>query len=197
MPKTLSPQEIEGFRERVCDIAERLFADHGPEAVTVRQLASELGVSPMTPYRYFKDKDAMLAAVRARAFNRFAEAMEAASARAWNDAAEAGSAYVDWALDNPHAYRLMFDINQPTYTAYPDLIQAMQRARATMGSGVDSAMRKAGRLEDVELVAHVFWSAMHGPIMLQLAGLLAPPLDARSILRETTNSLIAHYRSGA
>ena len=46
--------------------AERLFAEHGVEAVTMRQLAAALGVSPMTPYRYFKDKDAILAAVRAR-----------------------------------------------------------------------------------------------------------------------------------
>jgi AcrR family transcriptional regulator len=44
----------------------------------MRQLAAELGVSPMTPYRYFADKDAILAAVRARAFNRHAEALEAA-----------------------------------------------------------------------------------------------------------------------
>ena len=43
----------------------------------MRQLAAELGVSPMTPYRYFEDKDAILAAVRATAFNRLAEALEA------------------------------------------------------------------------------------------------------------------------
>ena len=36
---------------------------------------------------------------------------------------------------------------------------------------------------DVERAAHIFWSAMHGPIMLELAGLLSPPLDARAIAR--------------
>ena len=51
-----------------------LFAAKGAEGVTMRELASALGVSPMTPYRYFHDKDDMLAAVRARAFDRFAEA---------------------------------------------------------------------------------------------------------------------------
>ena len=44
----------------------------------MRQLAAELGVSPMTPYRYFEDKDDILAAVRANGFNRFAEALERA-----------------------------------------------------------------------------------------------------------------------
>ncbi len=41
----------------------------------MRQLAAELGCSPMTPYRYFKDKDEILAAVRAAAFDRFSEAL--------------------------------------------------------------------------------------------------------------------------
>ena len=76
MPKPLSTAEIADFRERLCDAAERLFAEHGAEAVTIRQLAAAVGVSSMTPYRYFKDKDAILAAVRARAFDRHAEALE-------------------------------------------------------------------------------------------------------------------------
>src|SRR5271154_1319260 len=78
MPKILSTTHIEAFRERLCDVAEGLFASHGPDGVTMRELAAALGVSQMTSYRYFKDKDAILAAVRTRAFNRFAAAMESA-----------------------------------------------------------------------------------------------------------------------
>ena len=82
MPRVLSEADVVEFRERLCDAAERLFADKGPEAVTMRQLAAELGVSPMTPYRYFKDKDDILAAVRTIGFDRFAETLEAAYAKA-------------------------------------------------------------------------------------------------------------------
>ncbi|MDI1364126.1 MAG: helix-turn-helix domain containing protein, partial [bacterium] len=68
MPRVLSSEDVEDFRRRLCAAAETLFAEHGPDAVTMRQLATAMGVSPMTPYRYFKDKDAILAAVRAEAF---------------------------------------------------------------------------------------------------------------------------------
>ncbi|QJX03351.1 TetR/AcrR family transcriptional regulator [Alcanivorax sp. IO_7] len=44
----------------------------------MRQIAAEMGVSPMTPYRYFRDKDEILALVRAAAFNQFAENLERA-----------------------------------------------------------------------------------------------------------------------
>src|SRR5271163_4617485 len=119
MPRTLSPADVEAFRTRLCDVAEKLFAAHGPDGVTIRQLADALGVSQMTPYRYFKDKDAILAAVRTRAFNRFAAAMETAERKsakvrrkpsgsaAKKSALGAGSAnaYVEFALRKPAAYR--------------------------------------------------------------------------------------------
>jgi len=100
----------------------KLFAARGPDAVTMRELADGLQVSSMTPYRYFKDKDAILAAVRTRAFNRFAVAMEAAGA---GSKKQSGNAYLDFALANPAAYRLMFDVSQPTFADYPDLVKAM------------------------------------------------------------------------
>ena len=40
MPKVLSAADIEAFRERLCDIAEENFAAHGPDAVTMRDLAA-------------------------------------------------------------------------------------------------------------------------------------------------------------
>jgi AcrR family transcriptional regulator len=189
MPRTLSDQEIADFRDRVCDVGERLFAEHGPDAVTIRQLASELGVSAMTPYRYFKDKDAILAAVRARAFDRFAQAMEDAESQLDPERYDyPGEAYVEWALGHPAAYKLMFDVHQPTFVDYPDLLKAMERARATMSAGMQNEPRLRG--QDIPLLAHTFWAAMHGPIMLELAGLLYPPLDARTLVRTTVERLM-------
>ena len=182
MPKTLNPEEIAAFRDRLCDVAERLFAEHGPEAVTVRELATELGVSPMTPYRYFADKDAMLAAVRARAFDRFATVMETAY-EADPGPEEPANPYLDFALGHPAAYRMMFDVNQATFTQYPDLVRAMQRARATMSLGARAAAGE-GLLadEEVDLVSHMIWSSFHGPIMLHLAGLLDEGVDVRTLV---------------
>jgi len=76
MPRALTKAEVTDFRERLCDVAARLFYTWGRQGFTLRELAAELGVSPMTPYRYFKDKDAILAAVRARAFDKFSRALE-------------------------------------------------------------------------------------------------------------------------
>jgi AcrR family transcriptional regulator len=178
LPKALSDQDIVEFRERLCDAAEQLFAEHGPDAVTMRQLAQALGVSAMTPYRYFQDKDAILAAVRARGFNRHAEALEAAynavppGADDFAPAAAVGQAYVRFAFQHPAAYKLMFDTNQASEADYPELVTAAERSRATMTAHLGPLIA-AGRLKgDPDLIGHIYWSAIHGPIMLSFAGLL-------------------------
>ncbi len=180
MPRVLSSEDVETFRNRLCEAAEALFAERGIEAVTMRELAQALGVSPMTPYRYFKDKDAILAAVRAAAFARFAARLEAAMAQPADPlhrSRAAGEAYIDFALSEPQAYRLMFDLSQPTEGDYPELQAAIVRARRTMTVHVE-AMIQAGLLEgDAELIGHMFWSMLHGMLMLQLSGKLAPSID--------------------
>jgi len=192
VPKILSEANILAFRDRLCNVAEGLFAAHGPDGVTMRELAEALGVSQMTPYRYFKDKDDILAAVRTRAFNRFAEAMEGAERAgtrrkpgrtpAQQAGANPGNAYLDFALENPAAYRMMFDVSQPTFGEFPDLVAAMERARLTMGDGLRRLAAEGRFVGDVALTAHVFWSALHGAVMLQLVGLLdRKNFDARKI----------------
>jgi len=186
----LNPIEIAAFRERLCDVAERLFAEKGPAAVTVRELSAELGVSSMTPYRYFADKDAMLAAVRARAFNRFAEAMECVIGAGGGDPANPAGPYIDFALDHPAAYRLMFDVNQPTFEQYPDLVTAMARSRATMSQGVRLVAGSSDlSADELDLISHMMWAAMHGPIMLEMAGLLYDGMTARRLITATLPAL--------
>jgi AcrR family transcriptional regulator len=197
VPRGLTQSEVSEFRERLCAVAERLFAQQGPQGVGMRQLAAELGVSPMTPYRYFKDKDDILAAVRASGFNRFSEALETALASSTEPVAQAaavGNAYFHFALEHSAAYRLMFDLDQPTEADYPELVCATERAKKTM-SGYINRLVEAGLLEgDIDLIAHVFWASIHGLAVLQLAGKLQGSVDVMALREESFRALLRAYR---
>jgi AcrR family transcriptional regulator len=198
MPRVLSDTDVADFRERLCEAAERIFAERGPDAVTMRQLAAELGVSPMTPYRYFEDKDDILAAVRANGFNRFAEALEAARASAPGARARGqavGEAYVTFALGHPHSYRLMFDFNQPHTEKYPELAAAGQRAQKTMTGHVEDAMAEGLMVGDPQQIGLMFWAAIHGAVILELAGML-PPGGARGLYPTLDATLMRGMRPG-
>ena len=196
MPRVLSDSDVADFRDRLCEAAERLFAERGPDAVTMRQLAAELGVSPMTPYRYFEDKDDILAAVRANGFNRFAESLETArestsGARARGTAV--GEAYITFAIEHPHSYKLMFDFNQPHVEKYPELVAAGQRAQKTMTAYIEDALSEGLMGGDATEIGLMNWAAIHGAVILELAGML-PPGGARNIYRGFDNALIRGLR---
>src|SRR4030081_3548628 len=50
-------------RQRILDTALALIARDGPDALSMRRLATDLDVWPMSLYRYFHDKDELLAAL--------------------------------------------------------------------------------------------------------------------------------------
>ena len=201
MPKNLSAAEVDAFRARLCAVAQRRFAKQGVDGVTMRQLADELGCSPMTPYRYFRDKNEILAAVRAAAFDRFAAALEAAARKTRGDlragGQATGEAYIRFALSDPEAYRLMFDLSQPHPDRYPELVRASARARHMMSAAVEALVKAGIFAGDAHLLGYVFWATMHGLVVLHLAGKLPDKPGFRTIQQEAMRLLVAGARSGA
>ncbi len=196
--KILSQSEIDAFKARVCEVAERRFAEGGVESVSMRQLAAELGCSPMTPYRYFRDKDEILATVRTAAFNRFARALESAGqdvADPRERARATGRAYLEFAFSQPDAYRLMFDMSQPDEGRYPQLAEAGERARRMMGAGIEM-LAQAGQVHgDPQVLSYVIWAAIHGLVVLRLAGKLPEQPDFNTLHAEMMRLLTIGLRT--
>ena len=184
MPRYLTEQDIADFRAELCKVATERFARHGYEGVTMRQLAEALGCSPKTPYRYFKDKADILATVRAQAFGRFADALEKAAASAPDAASRGraiGEAYLNFALKNPHAYRIMFDIDAPIDEMHPELGPQAERAARYITRGAED-MARAGVIDvDPTLFGWANWAAIHGIVMLYQSGMLAHGPDYKAL----------------
>lgn len=173
MPRAaLSDLEVERFRARLAEVAMRRFAEHGYEGVTLRALAAELEVSPMTPYRYFADKDDIIEAVRDLAYERFADAGEA-SLSGIADPRERLLAYgrglVGFALAEPHAYRHLFEMNQPNATPQIGSVHPAGRAAAVLERTVSDAVEAGVLVGDPVTVGHLLWASLHGLIALHLA----------------------------
>jgi AcrR family transcriptional regulator len=152
----------------------------------MRQIAAALGVSPMTPYRYFANREEILAAVRIRGFERFAALLEAAYAATPGDAearaAAAGRAYVDFAFANANTYRLMFDLHTSDDTGDSALGRAVARARATLSVYGDGLIAAGLPETEARAMEGLIWSTLHGAVTLELAG-TTPPGSARETLR--------------
>jgi AcrR family transcriptional regulator len=200
MPKNLSAAEVDAFRARLCEAARRRFAEYGVDGVSMRALADELGCSAMTPYRYFRDKQEIFAAVRAAAFDRFANAMERAAGNPGDARAKAravGEAYIRFALRDQQAYRLMFDLSQPGQDRFPELVRASSRARRTMSAFVEQMVEEGVLAGDPETLGQLFWAASHGLIVLHLAGKLPGKPGFRALHRQMMQLLVRGARTPA
>ncbi len=197
---SLRPDEIESFRERLCDVAMQTFAEEGYEAVTLRGLAEKLGCSHATPYRYFADKQEIFAAVCALGFDRFADALERA-ARTTEDPEERvralGRAYFRFATGQPHAYRIMFELREPAGEAQARYKAKEIRSWQALYQAVELAVQANVLAGDPDVIAHQMWAGLHGLVSLHLAGKLSLGKTARSLLEPLVGTLLEGNRPKA
>ncbi len=136
------------------------------------------------PRHYFKDKADILATVRAQAFSRFADALETAltkGAQPLERARLVGEAYLRFAFENPHAYRIMFDIDQPIDGSHADLAREAARARGFITRQAEELAAAGVIAVDPNLFGWSLWAASHGLVMLAQAGMLEHGPDYRTL----------------
>jgi AcrR family transcriptional regulator len=173
MPRIRTLADVTEFRSRLCDVGAQLFAEQGFEGFNMRELARRLGVSAMTPYRYFKDKEAIMSEVRARAFARLADWLEEHLFAADADDNTLSRAYAQYAIQEQSQYRLMFDLVQPASSALPAQTTEEQRVRKVMTAHLRALAERDLICGDPELLSLIVWSVLHGAAALYLAGKLS------------------------
>jgi AcrR family transcriptional regulator len=136
----------------------------------MRELARRLGVSAMTPYRYFEDKDAILSEVRARAFEQFADWLEEQRGTEPDSLARA---YAHFAVQHQAQYRLMFEMGQKRDVPAPTLLKQERRARAALTAQARDFADRTGLGSDPDLLGLTLWSVLHGVTTLYLTGKLS------------------------
>jgi len=149
-----------------------LLEERGAGALSLRAAARRAGVSHAAPYRHFRDRDALLAAVAAEGFRRLDAALARAAAADEDEAPALAEAYVAFALDHPGLYRLMFGPCVAGREDDPVLAAAAAAAYGRLAAA--GARRLAGRPEAPPpgLFALAAWSLVHGLASLLLDGRL-------------------------
>jgi AcrR family transcriptional regulator len=169
-------REKEKVRTKILDAARELFAEHGYEAVTMRKIANRIEYSPTALYFHFKDKSELVRALCEHDFHAFAQRFlrVASVADPIERLVKSAEAYVDFALEYPNHYRLMFMTPGLYDVADPDLRvgDPSEDAYAFLKINVAAAIeaeRVRPELGDVELVSQILWSGIHGVVSLYLA----------------------------
>ena len=152
-------------------VAARTALEAGPaETISLKALASQLGVSQSAPYRHFRTRESLLAALAAEGFLQFRADIRMA---AQSDGPEPEwvrccLAYLDFSRRHPGLYRLMFasellhleravdlPLQQNAQLAFTDLLERVHSATPSPSPAT----------------AAWIWMSLHGLAMIEMAGL--------------------------
>lgn len=186
MPQALTEERVAETRDRIVRVAEHQAVEMGIENVSMHSIARDLGWSATALYRYFANKEAILAAARTAALDKLSDTLEAAirgPGDAWEVSRAVGDAYVAFAFENPDAYRLIFSLSQPDPAGYPDFARALTRARSNLTLYVERMVSEGGLETDPHVLGHLFWAGLHGLISLQMTGKLKEDTPGFETLR--------------
>jgi AcrR family transcriptional regulator len=167
--------------------------EHGAEQVSLRAIAQALDVSPSAAYNHFADKDALLVAVGECGLAALDERMARSLAAHPGDSDEAarrrfaglGRAYISFAVEDPHLFRLVFGpicmkAGEPPEEGGPYL-----KLCSALDELNERGLLAPGTRESLDITV---WGATHGVASLMIDGLLPP--DAGDSLIESFARLV-------
>jgi AcrR family transcriptional regulator len=171
--RSVSQRRREGERAQartmIMEAARELARAEGWDAVSMRRLAERIGYSANYAYRYFEGRDDILLAWVRDGFARVAGAMREAGPSPH----AAGAAYLDFALDEPDLYQVMYGLGG---------VRLPAAATLTEGNAVGMVVAERFGLTDPDDDRILrLWATAHGLAALHAIGKV--PVDRAHLHR--------------
>jgi AcrR family transcriptional regulator len=163
-------REKERMRSLVLKAAMELFLGEGYESVSLRKIADKIEYSPATVYNYFKDKDEILYTLHNIAFEKFYEELSKSNRikKPLERLKKLGKLYINFALNNPQHYDLMFIMNSPIRKVFSEEDWTVGLKSFQLLKDCVSDCIKEGNIKyaNANTAAFSVWSFVHGVVSL-------------------------------
>ena len=158
-------RDVKKMRQRILRAAMELFAIGGYKNVSMRRIAKKIEYSPGTIYLYFENKDDIMLQLCYQGFESLLNLQHELD-RITNPRTRlsaAGRYYIDFALENPELYELMFAteeiIKQPDPEEESVPLRSFRKLEQHVREWLDAGVLAGGNPEAVTIS---LWAALHG-----------------------------------
>jgi AcrR family transcriptional regulator len=188
-------------KERIFSAAKTVLEQEGIPGLSMRRIAEQSGLSPMSLYRHFADKDALLNALMADGLIAWEERVRAIRAKAplqW--LARLTDEFLAFALEEPHRFDAAFFLPAPKARQYPDDFAAGRSPVITMAVIKIEEARAEGLLGDTPAldVALTLSALAQGLISMHRARRFSSDAEFsalyRSVMRQTLKPLSLEHK---
>ncbi|KRB76349.1 hypothetical protein ASE01_15250 [Nocardioides sp. Root190] len=172
------------LRQALIDAAADAVRERGPEDWSLRDVGRRVGVSHNAAYRHFAHRDDLVVVLSELTMARLVDALHQRLAlvkgddpvlRARRALAETGRGYVDFAISDPHLFRLAFTSTVATEPSPPPERDPYGVLSRVLDGLVEVGYLTPEARQDAELTC---WSAVHGFSILCIEGPLRGAGDA-------------------
>lgn len=155
--------------------AEAVLDRDGTAGVTVRAVAHEASVAPMSVYNRFAHKEGLVVALATRALEELATAIDAPRDTEPSERFRAACrSYRDFALHHPARYSLIFGAGSPLEDQ-SSAVAATGRAVFDTLTALIEDMRSTSSQPDSGEAAQIVWGAIHGAVTIEQVGIGQTP----------------------
>jgi AcrR family transcriptional regulator len=167
-------KEKEELRALILQGAKKLFIENGIERTTIRNIADEISYSVGTVYVYFKDKNSILHELHTLGFKQLGGEMRTlmSVAEPMERLAAIGRVYVQFAVNNPDMYDLMFNMKAPMEFLNRIEKEEWNEGKATFNvlkTTIEQCMVHGYFIgHQAEPLSFAIWSTVHGMCSLYI-----------------------------
>ena len=161
-------------RQSILATARELFLLKGFEATTIRNIAEKIEYSPSTIYQHFKDKNEIFYTIHSEAFAELVRYLNASEMHKnpMDQLIALGQIYIQFALENPELYDLMFIMEAPidflNYLEDANWIEgkmAFDYLKSVIANCIQQGLVKE---TDLESLSYLIWSTVHGLVTISI-----------------------------
>lgn len=177
--------------------AHSILENAGPEALTVRRIAAEAGMSTMNVYSRFEGKHGVIDELYADGFRRLAAQLQSVPTTddVVGDMLGVMRAYRQFALDNPTYYRVMFrSATLPSYTPSNEALAIAYTCLHSMTARVELAQARGdiATFPDwaAQEIAAWLWATCHGLVSVETSDVAVPAVSWEAVFTHGTRTTL-------
>jgi AcrR family transcriptional regulator len=163
--------------QKIAIAARRLLNSGGAEGVTMRRVASAVGITPMALYRHYRDRAGLLNALADVGFVELSHKLSSLRLTGSIDRQLITilDVFLDYAFAKPRLFELMFLTRREGARQYPHDFKARQSPTANVSADVIARAMETGyfRKDDVWEIVFETGALMQGLVMLYLGRRMA------------------------
>lgn len=183
------------LKERLLDSARLLLAREGYRNFSLREVARDVGVSATSVYLHFEGKDDLIHTLMEESIDLLNNKLEEVSKQSLEPIKKLEALahqYVEFALQNPREYQVIYMVGSDEMTRYPkEKFRKARRGYEIIINAIEEGIKK-GLLDEPQprIAAYTFWAQLHGVMSVVLSKRLDTRINQNEFIEQAIDHII-------